>query len=184
LAANNFNDAYAFLGTALAAFRKAHDLEASTKAVEDHAGRSWGPDKMDVDGEQSVDPEEEGAGDASEIEAGVVVTERGGSEGPTRQDRSVQRSVERESGEENPLRGSRSSELACVVEMEELNELLGQVKQAEAAFLLRHAQVRLVAFFHALFSALSYQAVQAAEGIQCMDLYVFYACSVSRPSLP
>ena len=152
--------------------------------MEDHAGHSWGPGKMDVDGEQSIEPEKEGAGDGSEIGADVVVTECRENEGPTRQDQSVQRSVEGASGEDDPLRGCRSSELACVAEMEELNELLAQVKQAEAAFLLRHAQVTLVASFHAPCSAPSYQVEQAAEGLQCMDRHVFYACSFSLPVSP
>ena len=38
LAASNFNDAYAFLGTALAAFRAAHALEAPAQAEEEQGG--------------------------------------------------------------------------------------------------------------------------------------------------
>jgi hypothetical protein len=88
LAASNFNDAYAFLSTALAAFRAAHALDAQAQAEEGQggcgsearAGEDLGATRPGV----PCDPDEDALhGDAEMPEAGVgdeCIDERGDGE--------------------------------------------------------------------------------------------------------
>ena len=148
---SRFDDAYSYLSTALAAFRTAHALQSSAAAVDgaDQRGDNTGicGGSRQGDGDEGVAG---GAGDALEGR------ERKESEGAPRADaedssRAVQ--VSREplgecaqhcDGEAmgDLLGGGFSNgELACEAEMRELAVLLEEVKQAEAAALLRVAQV-------------------------------------------
>lgn len=112
--------------------------------MEADAGLSWGRGKVDGNGAQ---PEQGVGGERVEIDGGVMITEHGKNDENGAgivvcpEDQCLHTSAARESRGDNSPRGSHGSELACVVEMEELHELLGQVKRAEAAFLLQNAQV-------------------------------------------
>jgi hypothetical protein len=142
LAESRFDDAYAYLSTALAAFRTAHALQSSAAAVDgahsrgDNKGVCDGGRRGDGDGDAVV---ASGAGGALEGRA------RKESEGGPRADvEDSSRTVQDCDGEAmgDLLGGGFSNgELACEAEMRELAVLLEEVKQAEASALLRVAQV-------------------------------------------
>eukprot|EP00802_Teleaulax_amphioxeia_P003441 Tamp_03444.p1 GENE.Tamp_03444~~Tamp_03444.p1 ORF type:complete len:720 (+),score=169.05 Tamp_03444:97-2160(+) len=144
LAESRFDDAYAYLSTALAAFRTAHALQSSAAAVDgahsrgDNKGVCDGGRRGDGDGDAVV---ASGAGGALEGRA------RKESEGGPRADvEDSSRTVQDCDGEAmgDLLGGGFSNgELACEAEMRELAVLLEEVKQAEASALLRVAQEKV-----------------------------------------
>ena len=168
---SRYDEAYAFLSTALAAFRTAYSLQSTAAALagahrrggeRGGAGRGgeMGDTTVDCDSYQRGEGDADVAGGAGDSVAGREGKESEGTAGSdgeggrcvvegVRDKKCVISQGWLEWGEECvgealvDLLGGEfvDSELACEAEMRELALLLEQVKQAEAASLLRVAQV-------------------------------------------